>query len=88
VVLDITEDSIEVTACRLSGGAGLGGTDAYALQQWLLCFGKTSQIPHGFFIPQLGFSFYLNWVSHTPTGFLMELYVQQLLKATEIAFST
>jgi hypothetical protein len=43
VDLDITEDSIEVTARRLSGGAGLGGTDAHALQQWLLRFGKASR---------------------------------------------
>jgi hypothetical protein len=44
VDLDITEDTIEVTACRLSGGAGLGGTDAHALQQWLLRFGKSSRL--------------------------------------------
>jgi hypothetical protein len=30
--LDITKDTIKVTARRLSGGAGLGGTDAHALQ--------------------------------------------------------
>jgi hypothetical protein len=44
VDLDITEDSIEVTARRLSGGAGLGGTDAHALQQWLLRFGRSSRL--------------------------------------------
>jgi hypothetical protein len=41
--IDITEDSITVTARHLSGGAGLGGTDAHALQEWLLHFGKYSQ---------------------------------------------
>jgi hypothetical protein len=44
VDLDITEDTIEVTARRPSGGAGLGGTDAHALQQWLLRFGKSSRL--------------------------------------------
>jgi hypothetical protein len=43
VDLDITEDTVEVTARPLSGGAGLGGTDARAPQQWLLCFGKASR---------------------------------------------
>ncbi len=33
VDLDITEDSIAVTARHLSGGAELGGMDAQALQQ-------------------------------------------------------
>jgi hypothetical protein len=33
VDLDITEDSIEIVARCLSGGAGLGGTDAHALWQ-------------------------------------------------------
>jgi hypothetical protein len=44
VDLDITEDTIKVTTRRLSGGAGLGGTDAHALQQWLLHFGKSSRL--------------------------------------------
>jgi hypothetical protein len=44
VDLNITEDTFEVTARRLSGGAGLGGTDAHALQQWLLRFGKSSRL--------------------------------------------
>jgi hypothetical protein len=44
VDLNITEDTIKVTARRLSGGAGLGGTDAHALQQWLLRFGKSSRL--------------------------------------------
>jgi hypothetical protein len=43
VDLDITEDSIEVTAHRLSRGTALGGTDTHALQQWLLHFKKSSQ---------------------------------------------
>jgi hypothetical protein len=42
VDLNITEDTIKVTARRLSGGAGLGGTDSHALQQWLLRFEKSS----------------------------------------------
>jgi hypothetical protein len=45
VDLDITEDTIEVTARHLSRGAGLGGTDAaHVLQQWLLRFGKSSRL--------------------------------------------
>jgi hypothetical protein len=44
VDLDITEDTIEVAARCLSGGAGLGGTDAHVLQQWLLRFGKSSRL--------------------------------------------
>jgi hypothetical protein len=44
VDLNITEDSIEVTARSMSGGAWLGGTDAHGLQQWLLCYGKASRI--------------------------------------------
>jgi hypothetical protein len=43
VDLAITGDSIKVTAQSLSGGAGLGGTDAHALQQGLLRFGKSSR---------------------------------------------
>jgi hypothetical protein len=43
VDVDITEDTIEVVARRLSGAAGLGGTDAHALQQWLLRFGNSSR---------------------------------------------
>ncbi len=42
VDLDITKDSIEVTAHCLSRGAGLRGTDAHVLQEWLLLFSKAS----------------------------------------------
>jgi hypothetical protein len=43
VNLNITEDTIKVVAqYYLSGGARLGGTDAHALQQWLLQFGSSS----------------------------------------------
>ncbi len=42
VDLAITEDSVEKVAGRLSGSAGLGGTDAYALSHWLLKFGTAS----------------------------------------------
>jgi hypothetical protein len=41
--LDITEDSVEKVAGRLSGSAGLGGTDAQALSHWLLKFGTASR---------------------------------------------
>jgi hypothetical protein len=44
VDLGITKDTIEVTARYLSRGAGLGGTDAHLLQQWLLWFGKSSRL--------------------------------------------
>jgi hypothetical protein len=41
--LDVTEDSVETVARRLSGAAGLGGTDACALKHWLLRFGPASR---------------------------------------------
>jgi hypothetical protein len=43
VNLDITEDSVGKVAGRLSGSAGLGGADAYALSHWLLKFGTASR---------------------------------------------
>ncbi len=43
VDLDITEDSVEKVAGRLSGSAGLGGSDAYACSHWLLKFGTASR---------------------------------------------
>jgi hypothetical protein len=57
VDLDITEDTIEVTARRLSRGAGLGGTDTHALQQWLLQYGQASQL-----LQQANF---VNWLSNS-----------------------
>ena len=43
VEVDITEGAVEKVARRLSGSAGLGGTDSHALKHWLLRFGVTSQ---------------------------------------------
>ena len=43
IPLDITEDVVETVASRLSGAAGPGGTDAVALQNWLLRFGAESE---------------------------------------------
>ncbi len=43
VDLDVTEDTVEQVARRLSGSAGPGGSDAQALQHWLLRFGGASQ---------------------------------------------
>jgi hypothetical protein len=43
VDLSITEDVVETVAKRLAGSAGLGGTDAHALTNWLLQFGVASQ---------------------------------------------
>jgi hypothetical protein len=43
VDVDITEESVEKVARRLSGSAGLGGTDSHALQHWLLRFGAASR---------------------------------------------
>jgi hypothetical protein len=42
VDLDITEDVVEQVARRLSGSAGPGGSDAQAIQHWLLRFGGAS----------------------------------------------
>jgi hypothetical protein len=43
VALDITEDTVEQVARRLSGSAGPGGTDSAAFQHWLIQFGGASQ---------------------------------------------
>ena len=43
VDVDVTEDTVETVARRLSGSAGLGGTDSHALQHWLLRFGIASR---------------------------------------------
>ncbi len=42
VELDITADTVEKVARRLSGSAGPGGTDSADLQHWLLRFGGAS----------------------------------------------
>jgi len=34
---------MEKVTTQLSGGAGLGGTDAVDLRNWLLCFGAESE---------------------------------------------
>jgi hypothetical protein len=41
--VDITEETVEQVARRLSGSAGPGGTDSAAVQHWLLRFGGASQ---------------------------------------------
>jgi hypothetical protein len=44
IEVDVTEDSVEDTAHKLSGGAVLGGVDSYTLtKHWLLGFGKASR---------------------------------------------
>ena len=40
--MDIPKDMVTVVAGRLSGKAGLGGTDSVSLQHWLLRFGAGS----------------------------------------------
>ena len=42
VPVDITDNVVSAVAGRLSGGAGLGGTDSVSLQHWLLRFGVAS----------------------------------------------
>ena len=44
VDLDITEETVEQTARRLSGSAGPGGTDSAAVQHWLLRFGGAKAV--------------------------------------------
>jgi hypothetical protein len=43
IEVNVTKDSVEDTARKLSGGAGLGGVDSYTLKHWLLGFGKASR---------------------------------------------
>ena len=42
VTLDITSETVQKVASKLSGAAGPGGVDSMALQQWLLRFGTNS----------------------------------------------
>jgi hypothetical protein len=42
VKVDITADAVQKVARRLSGSAGLGGTESHALKHWLLRFGVAS----------------------------------------------
>jgi hypothetical protein len=42
VKVNITVDAVKKVARRLSGSAGLGGTDSHALKHWLLRFGVAS----------------------------------------------
>jgi hypothetical protein len=44
IPLDVTVDTVEEVAGKLSGAAGPGGTDAVALQAWLLRFGAESEL--------------------------------------------
>jgi len=39
----ISIDTVEQVVAKLSGMAGLGGTDVVDLQNWLLCFGAESE---------------------------------------------
>jgi hypothetical protein len=41
--VDVTPEVVEHVAGRLTGSAGLGGSDAHALGHWLLKFGTSSQ---------------------------------------------
>jgi hypothetical protein len=41
--VDVTPNVVEHVASRLTGSAGLGGSDAHALGHWLLKFGASSQ---------------------------------------------
>ena len=43
VDVDITTDTVEKVARRLSGSAGLGGVDSHTLRHWLLQFGSASR---------------------------------------------
>ena len=43
VPVDITVDTVEKVARRLSGSAGVGGIDSHAVQHWLLRFGGVSE---------------------------------------------
>ena len=42
VDVDVTEETVEKIAQRLSGGASAGGIDSRALQRWLLRCGAAS----------------------------------------------
>ena len=42
VPVGITDNTVTVVAERISGGAGMGGTDSVSLQHWLLRFGASS----------------------------------------------
>ena len=44
IPLDVTAEIVEEVASKLSGAAGPGGTDAVALQSWLLRFGAESEL--------------------------------------------
>ena len=41
-LVDTTKDTVTAVAGRLSGRAGMGGTDLVSLQHWLLQFGAAS----------------------------------------------
>jgi hypothetical protein len=43
IPVDITAEVVETVATKLSGAAGLGGTDAVDLRNWLLRFGRESE---------------------------------------------
>ena len=43
IPIDITAETVEAVASKLSGAAGPGGVDAVALQNWLLRFGSESE---------------------------------------------
>ena len=43
VDVDITTDTVEKVACRLSGSVGVGGIDSHAVQHWLIHFRGVSE---------------------------------------------
>ena len=40
IPINITEEAVELVACKLSGASGPGGTDLEALQGWIMKFGE------------------------------------------------
>jgi hypothetical protein len=46
IPVDLTKETVEVDATRLSGTAGPRGMDAVSLRNWLLQFGKESEARH------------------------------------------
>jgi hypothetical protein len=58
VDLDITNETVEKVASRLSGSAGVGGSDSHAVSHWLLRFGTASRCL------RLAFAKFAEWMSN------------------------